>query len=226
MTPRIFTIIPAGGSGSRFGGETKKQFLELEGEAILTRTLKTFLKCPEITRIIVCLPQDEFNKPQALQDERIQYVIGGKSRSDSVYQGFKAITDLHDDDRILVHDAARPLLTQTLIQSIIQKLETENVVIPAMSVSDTIKKVSPEGYVTATIPREDLVAVQTPQGFRAASLKQAYQKLDFSDARFTDESMLVEAAGFRVRQIEGEATNIKITRPVDLVVAAAFLKDL
>lgn len=219
----IHILIPAGGSGSRFGGDKKKQFLQLKNESILNRTIRCFLDLPEVTTVVVSLPVAELNQVESLFDDRLMYVAGGKTRSESVYNAFDFIPDLKQGDVVLIHDAARPLVSVALIQRVIQALQSHDAVIPALPVSDTIKQVSSDGVVAATIDRNGLFAVQTPQGFRAETLQKAYQQLDFRDARFTDESMLVEALGVKVHIVAGESSNIKITHPQDIRIAEALI---
>lgn len=219
----IYIIIPAGGSGSRYGNPVKKQFLELNGETLLTKTCNVFLSLSQIKQIVVSLPEEDLRHESLLKDDRIQYVMGGQTRSDSVHRGYLALKDCQDTDLVLVHDAARPCLTPALIERVIKATLEYGAAIPAIAVSDTVKEVSENDFVTKTIQRNQLRSVQTPQGFLYGKLAMAYQKLDTTNAIFTDEAMLMEALGEKVKLVDGERENIKITTPFDKSLAEVLL---
>lgn len=220
-------IIPAGGSGTRFGTAEKKQFLKIQNETLLNRSIQAFLNTPNCGQVVVSLPEADWQHPSLLKHESVQYVIGGVTRSESVYRGFQALKG-QSDDVILVHDGARPLVSSSLIERVVNETQSFGAVIPGLPVSDTIKQVKQDEIVQKTVARASLRAVQTPQGFRYQLLKKAYDILPYAEAQYTDESMLVEALGQKVKMVEGEVGNIKITHAVDLHIADVLLqkKDL
>lgn len=226
---QVFAIVPAGGMGVRFGGATKKQYLELDGQPLLARTVKTFLEVGGISRLAVVLPQDDvaewtdfFKTKLSPQNfSRLLFVAGGSTRSQSVHCGFVALQS-NQDDLVLIHDAVRPLVSKNLIEKIIEATQKSGAVIPALPLSDTIKQVT-HNKIEKTLDRNSLCAAQTPQGFKSELLKKAYQTLPFESAAFTDEASLVEALGVSVSTIEGEKNNIKITNPLDLNIAKILL---
>ena len=215
----ISVIIPAGGSSIRFGGENKKQFLRIGEETILNRSIQAFLDFPGVVEVVVCLPKDEMGREDLLAHELVKYVEGGATRSQSVSHGFKALNPTEDNHVVLIHDAARPLLTHDLIHRMVHATCEKGAAIPGTPVSDTIKEVDAEGRILRTVPRVDLRAVQTPQGFQYGLLKRAYETLPYEDESFTDESMLIEALGEPVVVVEGEKENIKITNRHDIEIA-------
>jgi len=223
MSFQTTVIIPAAGSGQRFGSHTKKQFLTLEGKSLLERTIEIFDRSGLVDRIVVCLPADEIDSLFLPQTQTpLVKVLGGNSRSESVHRGVlqAAVTG---EDRVLIHDAVRCLLSTSLIRRVLQALDHYAAVVPALLPVDTVKEVS-EDQVIRTIPRQNLRLIQTPQGFHASVLRQAYEKLDFANSLYTDESMLVEALGIPVYTVEGEKNNLKITSKEDWFWAETLLK--
>ncbi len=221
MNTKIHIIIPAGGGSQRFGDPVKKQFQILNGETILNRTLKIFLSLTYVDAVVVCLPKEDLTHESLIRHPKLIYTAGGISRSDSVHLGFEKLS-INDDDLVLIHDAARPLLSEELIQAVIAATHKHGSAVPVLAVADTIKTVA-AGFVEKTIPRETLKTIQTPQGFRASLLKKAYAELNFADPQFTDESLLVEHLGLKVAVVEGERQNIKITEKFDFQLAQALL---
>lgn len=222
---QIGVIIPAGGSGQRFAGDKKKQFFLLKGKAILTWSLELFLSLSEVTQIVVALPQDEWEEFKTKKwDKRISFVVGGQSRSESVYRGFQHLKNCQAQDVILVHDAVRPLLSKDLVLRVVERTRIYGAVVPALKLTDTVKQVSRDLSVEKTLDRNQLYGAQTPQGFLCEKLKMAYEKLGFENARYTDESLLVETLGEKVFVVEGESENIKITTKFDLEMAEVILR--
>jgi 2-C-methyl-D-erythritol 4-phosphate cytidylyltransferase len=223
--PEFSLIIPAAGSGQRFGG-VKKQFEALAGMSLLQRTLRTFLALTATRTIVVCVPATELSARRAeIKNPGVRVVIGGDSRPASVRKGLAALGELKDDAIILIHDAVRPLCTQDLVTRIVQATATHGAAIPALPVTDTIKEVDEQNFVIKTLPRKRLQSVQTPQGFKACILHAAYRRFPSDDADFTDEAALVEGAGFKVATVAGESSNLKITTPFDLDVAELLLRQ-
>jgi 2-C-methyl-D-erythritol 4-phosphate cytidylyltransferase len=211
-------IIVAGGSGKRFGG--KKQFINLAGENVLKITVKAF-DIPCINRIVVVVPKDDvdevWNCMKELKKE-IKVVPGGPTRYNSVINGLRASGDC---DIALIHDGVRPFVTASLIDRVIKGAKEADGCIPVLPVSDTIK-IAENGFIKKTIPREHLFSVQTPQAFKMEKILDAHEKAVGGDLIPTDDSMLIENAGGRVKIVEGERFNIKITLPEDMVLAEAI----
>lgn len=225
-----YVLIPAGGSGVRFGHRTKKQFLTLGGETLLNRCLNTFIEIPDVKQIIVSLPQEDLDHKSLIKNDRIRYVAGGRTRSESVYRGFSALKrgandedSPRDDDIILIHDAARPLVSRELIRVVAAATREFGAAVPGRLLADTIKQVTGEGFVAQTIHREKLRAVQTPQGFLYGHLKKVYRNAKQSNPKYTDEAMLLEEAAIPVKMVDGEPRNIKITTASDLSLAERIL---
>lgn len=218
----VFVIIPAGGSGLRFGSPIKKQFLQLNGQAIIDRTVSVFIQTGLFKKIVVCLPKDEmeqvahFNWPS-----NVLLAEGGATRAESVYRGFTFLSP-DENDLVLVHDAVRPLVDLNLINKVILKMNDADAVVPVLPITDTIKEVS-EQSVVKTLDRSRLVTIQTPQAFKASVLSECYKRADLKSPHLTDESALVESFGVNVQTVSGDAKNIKITGPQDLKLASFLL---
>jgi 2-C-methyl-D-erythritol 4-phosphate cytidylyltransferase len=199
----------AAGRGTRFGAP--KQFADLAGRPVLDWSLDTARRA--CGGVVVVLPEDA---PRSWDADAV--VTGGASRSESVRAGLAAVPARATV--IAVHDAARPLAPLGLWQAVIGAVHAgADAAIPAAAVTDTVKEVGPGGHLV-TLDRSRLVAVQTPQAFRASLLKEVHR----SGAEATDDAALVEAAGGRVELVDAPAHNLKITSPLDLLVAAALLE--
>jgi 2-C-methyl-D-erythritol 4-phosphate cytidylyltransferase len=213
-------VIAAAGSGERLGAGGPKAFVELAGRPLLDWSLDAFKAAGCISEVVVAVPPGQ-EGPVA--DRGVLAVAGGAHRSESVA---KAV-ELCGEDIIVVHDAARPLVTPALINAVADQLASDDeaaAVIAAARVIDTIKQADRAGQVERTLDREVLWAVQTPQAFRADTLRQALSDPDsLPDA--TDDAMLVERRGGRVLVHEAPADNLKVTRPIDLRVAELLLRD-
>jgi 2-C-methyl-D-erythritol 4-phosphate cytidylyltransferase/2-C-methyl-D-erythritol 2,4-cyclodiphosphate synthase len=232
----VTAIIAAGGRGQRLGGACPKQLLVVGGRAVLERSVAAFAAHPAIHDIIVALPSELAADPPAYlgtMPKPLRIVVGGLRRQDSVANAVRVITDRVD--LVVIHDAARPFVSAALIERTIAAAAEAGAAVAALPARDTVKRGRPlsadglmptssggEGWVVdATLPRESIFLAQTPQAFRRDVLLDA---LTFSDAigDATDEAALAERAGHRVRLVEGEMTNIKITTPEDLPLAEAI----
>ena len=217
-----FAILPAGGLGVRLGGETKKQFLFLNGKTLLEHVVERFLETKLFSKIVVCLPGDEMDrfKDHSLFSQ-ILLVEGGKTRGESVRNGFLALS-AKSSDIVLIHDVARPLVSAHLISQMVIATQKLGAVILGMPVSDTIKEVM-DGKISRTVDRKNLMVAQTPQGFSCGLLQAAYEKVgaihELPLQEYTDEAMLVETTGETVHIVEGERTNFKVTTEFDLKMA-------
>ncbi len=205
-------IIVAAGSGSRFGGY--KQLLKIGGRNIVEIVLDRFSKCGASELVLVTKKElfPHFEYLRDLFDIPIKIVEGGQRRGDSVFNGVKAAAY----DNVLIHDAARPFLSCTLIQRVLGALKKYNAVIPVVPVRDTVVKVKDEMAVSR-VDREDLRSVQTPQGFKRNVLLYAFELAREKKLYFTDEStMLIDTLGLFSRIVDGEHSNLKITYREDL----------
>lgn len=218
--------IPAAGTGERMGGGGKA-FLTLAGEPLLARSLHVFLSLPEVVAVAVALhPDDAEDPPPWLTglDGRVRVVAGGESRFHSV---LAALTSLPDAAEVaLVHDAARPLVTREIILRCLEAVREGAGAVAGWPAVDTIKEVDDTGFVTATPDRGRLWQAQTPQAFPRLPLLEAYRRAADAGTGPTDDSAVFQAAGGRVRMVEGSPWNLKVTHPEDLAVAELLLEKV
>jgi 2-C-methyl-D-erythritol 4-phosphate cytidylyltransferase len=219
---KVGAIIPAAGSGTRMGG-ARKPFLQLAGKPLLQHCLDTFFQVESVKHIVVVLPADERSAiPDWLNDARVTVAPGGAQRGDSVRAGLAALP--HDIDVVVVHDAARPLVTPELILRVLQVVVQGVSGTVAVQVTDTLHEVDDTLAITATPLRSRFWRAQTPQAFPREALELVYARSnDVSSA--TDEAGLVARNGWKVKVVPGEHWNIKITTPEDLVLAEAALRQ-
>lgn len=214
-------IIPASGSGIRFGSRTPKQFLKIDGTEILILTMNRLISDNRIKSVIISAQKKYIGKIENLVNKysfrKVKEVVeGGKFRQDSVYNCFKK-TICGDDDRIIIHDAVRPFVSRRLLNNLLTDSLGNDCVVPGLKLTDTIKLTNAEGIVMKTVPRENLWSIQTPQVFSYVKLRKAFDYARRHKFIGTDEASLMEYAGFKVKVIEGELSNIKITTRKDLV---------
>lgn len=215
-------VIVAGGSGVRMGGHLPKQFMLLNGKPLLYYTLNTFLESYNDLQIILVLPVDYTDMGQEIIDawfdkNRVQITAGGDTRFQSVKNGLSLI---EEDSVVFVHDGVRCLLSKALIERCYEQVLITGTAVPAITSKDSIRIITDEG--NEAYDRTKVMLVQTPQTFHSRILLPAYQ-IDYKD-KFTDEATVVEAYGMKVSLVEGEERNIKITRPVDLLLAEQLLE--
>jgi len=224
--PRHYAIVPAAGSGSRFGGEKPKQYLDLLGRPLIYHTLAALTACPGIERVWVVLAPDDPWWPQydwsGLGAKLETVRCGGATRAESVSNGLQAAAMVAtDDDWILVHDAARPCLSAAMLEALFDELADDPVGgILAVPVADTLKRADADQRVAATEPREGLWQAQTPQMFRYGQLQKSLK----NEISVTDEAGAIEAAGLKPKLVRGDSTNLKVTWPADLALAAMILR--
>ena len=224
--PRHYAIVPAAGSGSRFGAEKPKQYLDLLGRPLIFHTLKALTACPDIERVWVVLAPDDPWWPRFDWSElgaKLETVrCGGATRAESVTNGLQAAAMVAaDDDWVLVHDAARPCISAAMLDALFADLAQDPVGgILAVPVADTLKRADTEQRVAATEPRDGLWQAQTPQMFRYGQLKKALEMT----SNVTDEAGAIEAAGMKPRLVKADSTNLKVTYPADLALAAMILR--
>lgn len=220
MTGRAAAVVVAGGSGTRFGGPLRKQYLEIGGEPVLLRAVRPFLHHPRIASVVVVLPPDDVAHPPAwLAGLPLTVVGGGAERGDSVFNGLAAVDE--DIDRVLVHDGARPFVSADVIDRV---LGAEGGAIAAVPVTDTIQQVDADGVITSTPDRSTLWQAQTPQGFPRAALLDAYRRARADGITLTDDAAVFARYAGPVRVVPGSPRNLKVTRPEDLPIAEALLR--
>jgi len=220
-------IIVAAGSGTRFGAERPKQFLEIAGKPLLIHTLEKFENCAAIDEIVLVLSADELAGFRAVAEkfdlEKLKKIVaGGVTRAESVFHGLKAI-DNEAAEIVAVHDGARPFVTGAEIAATIDKAGETGAACLVGMVTDTIKEVE-GGAILRTVERTNLRRALTPQAFRFDILKRAFKNADLSESA-TDECFLVERLGKRIAVVEGSAKNIKITTREDWALAEIFFSE-
>ncbi len=222
-----FAIIVAGGSGTRFGAATPKQFLMLHGSPVLMRTIDSFYNADNSVIIKVALPKAQIELWRSLCKQYTfttphSIIEGGETRFHSVKNCIDAILpEVCDNDLIAIHDGVRPLIDIATINRIYNVATDTGAVIPVIAVSDSIRR-KKDDYTSEALDRNTLVAVQTPQIFKADILIAAYSQ-PFSD-KFTDDASVVEAFGIKIALTHGDNRNIKITHPFDIAVAETILQ--
>ena len=225
--PRIGVAVPAAGAGRRMG-EVRKPWLELLGEPLIVHALRPFLADPRVMAVVVALAEDDALDPPAwlsALDPRVLVVGGGASRSESVACAVAALPD--PLDVILVHDAARPLVSAPVIDRVVAAALDGTGAVAGWPASDTLKEVDADGRIVGTPDRERIWHAQTPQGFPAELLRRALSDADSAGITdTTDDAALVERVGGEVVMVAGSAHNLKVTRPEDLTLAEALLRNL
>jgi 2-C-methyl-D-erythritol 4-phosphate cytidylyltransferase len=217
-----YTIIVAGGSGKRMGSAVPKQFLELAGKPVLMHTIQKFAGFDAAMEIILVLPAAHITLWNDLCEkynfnQKHKLVMGGDVRFQSVKNGLNA---LPDDGIVAIHDGVRPLVSDDTISRCFTTAEKYGNAIPAMQVTETVRQIS--GEQSVHVNRENLRLIQTPQVFRIHLIKKAYEQPCIPE--FTDDANVLEKLGEQIRLVEGNRENIKITEPVDLVLAEALMK--
>ena len=219
-TTKTAAIIVAAGRGSRAGQGLPKQYRALpggSGETVLTATLRAFAEHEAIAQVVTLIHKYDielYDKAISTlkNNDKLSFEIGGAERQDSVLNGLRALRD-DAPDRVLIHDAARPYVTAALINTCIAALDNGDAAIPALPVTDTLKRAE-EDTITATVSREDLYRAQTPQAFAFDKILAAHET---AASGMTDDAAIAEAAGLKVKLIDGDAKNIKLTHEEDFM---------
>jgi len=225
---RVGVVIAAGGKGVRMGGKLPKQFLLMGRRSVLETTIARFQAFPFVREIVLAVPPLYVQRVRDRLRRRgfakvTTVVAGGRDRQESVWQGLNAF--VRRPDVVLVHDAVRPFVDRSLVDSVVTASRRYGAAVVGTRVRDTVKIEGRPGYYTKTLPRERLWTVQTPQGFRFDLLMKAHRAARESGFLGTDEASLVERIGVQVRIVEGRETNIKITTPGDLILARILQKS-
>ena len=225
--PRHFAIVPAAGSGSRMAAARPKQYLSLLGRPLIHHALSVLCAAPAIDAVFVVLSVDDTEWAthdwSALGPKLRPLFCGGATRADSVLGGLRAIAgEAAAGDWVLVHDAARPCLAPWHVDKLVRELAHDEVGgLLAVPVADTLKRADEHRHVCETVPRDSLWQAQTPQMFRYAMMRRALE----GAREVTDEASAIEAAGLRPRLVQGDATNLKVTYPLDLHLAEWILEN-
>ncbi len=222
-----YQIIVAAGSGSRYGGNLPKQFCDLKGRPLLMTTIERLHECDSDSELLVVLSGEMIESWRSLCKKfgfaiRHTIITGGATRAHSVKNAIDHIEkEPHEKGWISVHDAARPVVTRTLFNSIIHGLKDADGALPACKLSDSIRQLAPDGSSIA-VDRSHYRSVQTPQIFHADKLIDAYRQEIIPE--FTDDASVMEAAGYtNLRLVDGDPRNIKVTNPGDMAIAELYL---
>ncbi|WP_041932437.1 2-C-methyl-D-erythritol 4-phosphate cytidylyltransferase [Cytophaga hutchinsonii] len=218
-----FAVIVAGGSGSRMGSDTPKQFLPIGNAPILMHTIKRFFTSTEAVNIILVLPEEQMDRWHQLCEKysfSIPHLIvsGGKNRFQSVRNGLNSIGV--NDGLVAIHDGVRPFISKRIIEESFKVALEKGNAVAAVELKDSIRLVDKKG--NKTVNRVDYRIVQTPQTFKISQVRDAFHRA--SNDQYTDDASVAEAAGYSIQLIEGSYENIKITTPEDLAMAEAILK--
>ncbi|MBU6299409.1 MAG: bifunctional 2-C-methyl-D-erythritol 4-phosphate cytidylyltransferase/2-C-methyl-D-erythritol 2,4-cyclodiphosphate synthase [Alphaproteobacteria bacterium] len=217
---RIAILVVAAGKGERVGGAIPKQYVPLLGQAMLRRSIEAFGDLPEsVVQVMIGPGQQELYGQAITGCAARAPEVGGATRQESVWRGLEALAD-DAPDFVLIHDAARPLVSRALIDGVIGALEAgADAAVPLLPVADTLRKQENGKWIT--VPRAGLLRAQTPQGFRYAAILKAHRDRAAHDV--TDDMALAELAGLKIVAVPGEETNIKVTNPEDFAVAESLL---
>ena len=223
LTSKHTILIVAGGRGTRMGGPQPKQFLELAGRPVLMHTLEAFDRWDASARLIVVLPEDQIDTWKRLCEAHVfsrihRVVAGGETRFHSVRNGLGAVAS---NGLIAVHDGVRPLVAPSVIAACFAAAADSGAAVPVVHMVESVREVDADGG-SRPVDRTRLRVVQTPQVFRADVLRAAYC-LPY-DPRFTDDASVVEASGVAVRLVPGNRENIKLTTPLDLLLAEQLMR--
>ncbi|MBC7623148.1 MAG: 2-C-methyl-D-erythritol 4-phosphate cytidylyltransferase [Aeromicrobium sp.] len=245
---RVFAILPAAGSGTRMGDPLPKQYLEINGLPMIVHTLTAIARVQRIQTIVVVIASDDVhwdpmiarhghgrgdghehgqnqnqNQNQQLRDRLQVFRVGGNTRAESVLNGLRAVaSEFGENDRAMVHDAARPCIRSELIEQFLDELEDDPIGgLLALPVADTLKRGSADQRVEQTVNRQQLWRAQTPQMFRAGLLGKALAGMPEA----TDESQAVEALGYQPKLVIGESANLKVTYATDMKIAQLLLAE-
>lgn len=232
---KIAVILLAAGMGKRMQAGVNKAWLKLENRSIISRSLQAFQNHPAVDLIVLVAPENEMNRFADFLDEQkqdfripVHLAAGGKERQHSVANGLNYLNTCPEfkttPDLVLIHDAARALITAEVIDRSIAAADQYRAAAVGVPVKDTIKVITSDGWVSATPERSTLWAIQTPQAFEYRLIFECYQAVTGLDKLFSDDCSVVEYCGHSVKLVLGSYENIKITTPEDLTVAESILR--
>ena len=216
----LVVIVPAAGTGSRFGGGLPKQFQQLSGKPVIQHVIERFLLDELVMRVVV--PVAEMLLSGVKNSDRVTFVAGGETRQQSVIRG---LAEAGDADLIAVHDAARPLFSMDMFHAVVAAAREVGAALPAIPITDTIHEMNADGTVARTLDRSFLGAAQTPQCFGADILRDVLKRAVSEGIDGTDEAGLAARFGYMVRAVPGDPRNLKITVPEDLAIAESYLQQ-
>ena len=222
-------LLLAAGKGTRFGGETPKQFLSVDEEPMVLYAIDALL--PHVDRLVLVVAEEERDRAETILENAglardVRVVAGGTERYDSSLSGLLALEEDGPFDYVLIHDAARCLVTEDLVERILEGVKQYGAVVPGIPAKDTVKRVSPDGRVLDTPDRRECIAVQTPQAFRTEWIEEAYQNAKERGglSSLTDDASAVERfTDHPVMVVSGSEENFKVTTPFDFLLAETVL---
>lgn len=222
-------IVPAAGLGERMGTKTPKPYLQLAGKTVLERTLTCFVDLPGLTEVIISTSDTYRRQSTEILESvfpvhKTVVVPGGKRRQDSIYNALQVVSK--ESTLVVVHDAVRPFTGKTSIENCLKQAELFDGAIVAVPVKDTIKEVSANGVISGTPDRSKLWQAQTPQIFKREVLIKANSQAIEKGYPVTDDASLVEAIGGKVKIVEGERDNFKLTYPIDFRIAELLIDKI
>jgi 2-C-methyl-D-erythritol 4-phosphate cytidylyltransferase len=221
----LSAIVVAAGKSKRFKGSVSKVLAKIGAKPVIYYSLFALNRLQDIDEIIVVANPSSIKAITGIIkrykiNKAKKIILGGKERKDSVFQGLKSLAE--DASEVLIHDGARPLISSNIISSLIAAAKVSGAAVAAVPVKPTIKRAGSGLWVKETVDRDDLWEIQTPQVFSKNIILQAYKK--FSSSKVTDDAMLVEKTGRKIKLVLGSYSNIKITTPEDLIIAEALLR--
>lgn len=215
-------VILGAGNGTRMGIDKSKLLLDLCGKTVIERSVEAFLNLAVIDEIIVvCRECDVEEFSRLLPDEEVSFVVGGATRQESVRN---AVETIDECDYIIIHDGARPLVSQDIILKTLDEAQISQAAATGVYVKDTIKVIDKDLNIVETPERSSLISIQTPQIFDFSVYKKALEKATEQKKDFTDDCRLVENLGLQVKTVIGEYENLKITTKSDIILAEALIK--
>jgi 2-C-methyl-D-erythritol 4-phosphate cytidylyltransferase len=222
--PDFAVILPAAGTSARFGADRDKLLEDLAGQSVIARSVHAYLERRDVAQVIIPTRRPDLLAPELPRDERLNFCLGGSCRAHSVRSGLERVEP--SVEWLAVHDAARPLVSQELIDRTFSAALERGAAVPAMPLGLTIKQAPRPlpAKVVRTVPRDELWTMQTPQFMRRADLADAFQRCPVPIETVTDDVQLLELAGREVWLVAGDERNVKITTPLDIELARLLLK--
>jgi 2-C-methyl-D-erythritol 4-phosphate cytidylyltransferase len=220
--PGVVVIVPAAGSGTRFGGDIPKQFRTLGGRPIVQRVVERFLFDEGVARVVVPVAEVLLSAVKQSGGDRVTFVAGGETRLQSVIRGLEHVGE--DVDVVAIHDAVRPFFAYETLHAVVAAAREHGAALPVLPVPDTIHVIENE-VIQSTPDRRNLFAAQTPQAFRIEVLRDVLARAAQEGDDATDEAGLAARYGYTVHAVKGDSMNFKITRPEDLVMAERVVAE-